>query len=244
MRVILSPRASAGLGEAGLAVARRLAGPEGRAVSLLTAGVRTLGRALSAAEVSAIRQALSDDEVRQEEGPVVGYVCRGVRLDAGGVTGGSPGESPAVDGGAGGGGGARGGTGAGAEAHPGGSGVIQAVAVADHVNLTWRSPLTGPNDDRLGPRFPSMTGIYAPEAVIGRAGAAGGIIVEVGVVAGVDDEDRLRPFETGVAHDSGCVAASRELVPVVILAAHLGLRVAALVVTAGCEQEETHSGRS
>ena len=37
------------------------------------------------------------------------------------------------------------------------------IAVTDHANLTWRSPLTGPNDDSVGPRFPSMTGVYAPE---------------------------------------------------------------------------------
>src|SRR5450759_1598258 len=28
---------------------------------------------------------------------------------------------------------------------------VRSVVVTDHVNLTWRSPLTGPNDERFGP---------------------------------------------------------------------------------------------
>jgi purine-nucleoside phosphorylase len=38
----------------------------------------------------------------------------------------------------------------------------QPVLIADHVNLTGRTPLLGENDDRLGPRFPDMTEAYAP----------------------------------------------------------------------------------
>lgn len=38
----------------------------------------------------------------------------------------------------------------------------QPVLVADHVNLTGRTPLLGPNDDRLGPRFPDMSAAYSP----------------------------------------------------------------------------------
>jgi hypothetical protein len=109
------------------------------------------------------------------------------------------------------------------------------VAVTDHANLTWRSPLTGPNDERVGPRFPSMTGVYAPEAVPDNVGAAEGMIVMRGVVAGVRDDRRLSAFEVEVAGGHGHLAASSELVPVVIVAAHAGLRVAAVVVAAGYE---------
>ncbi|MEZ5203625.1 MAG: purine-nucleoside phosphorylase [Acidimicrobiales bacterium] len=37
----------------------------------------------------------------------------------------------------------------------------QPVLIRDHVNLTGRNPLLGPNDDRLGPRFPDMSDAYA-----------------------------------------------------------------------------------
>lgn len=40
--------------------------------------------------------------------------------------------------------------------------VGQPVLIADHVNLTGATPLLGPNDDRLGPRFPDMTNAYSP----------------------------------------------------------------------------------
>src|SRR5215510_7557854 len=35
--------------------------------------------------------------------------------------------------------------------------------VADHLNLQGRSPLVGPNDDDLGPRFPDLTDAYDPD---------------------------------------------------------------------------------
>ena len=43
------------------------------------------------------------------------------------------------------------------------------VAISDHLNLQGTSPLVGPNDDALGPRFPDMTDAYDPELPRGRA---------------------------------------------------------------------------
>ena len=34
------------------------------------------------------------------------------------------------------------------------------VCLTDHLNLLGLNPLRGPNDDRLGPRFPDMTEVY------------------------------------------------------------------------------------
>src|ERR1700675_115636 len=34
------------------------------------------------------------------------------------------------------------------------------VVLTDHINLQGHNPLTGPNDDRFGPRFPDMTQAY------------------------------------------------------------------------------------
>src|SRR6266566_5253306 len=37
------------------------------------------------------------------------------------------------------------------------------VVISDHLNLQGQNPLVGPNDDRLGPRFPDMTRAYCRE---------------------------------------------------------------------------------
>ncbi len=121
---------------------------------------------------------------------------------------------------------------------------VYVVAVTDHANLTWRSPLAGPNDDEVGPRFPGMTGIYEPGVVQERLGTLGGIIVTPGVVAGVGDDARLDAYEAETSQVCGHLAVSSELVPVAIVAAHMGLRVAAAVVIMGTRDEETGSGRS
>jgi len=36
------------------------------------------------------------------------------------------------------------------------------VLITDHLNLAGISPLMGPNDERLGPRFPDMSDVYTP----------------------------------------------------------------------------------
>ena len=43
------------------------------------------------------------------------------------------------------------------------------VAVSDHLNLQGTSPLVGPNDESLGPRFPDMTDAYDPRIARSRA---------------------------------------------------------------------------
>ena len=37
------------------------------------------------------------------------------------------------------------------------------VCISDHINLLGFNPLTGPNDDAAGPRFPSLRDAYDPE---------------------------------------------------------------------------------
>src|SRR5881409_845433 len=57
------------------------------------------------------------------------------------------------------------------------------VVIDDHINLTGRNPLVGANDDRFGPRFPDMTGVYSPRlrATANRAAADMGMTLPHGV---------------------------------------------------------------
>jgi len=211
MRVVVGPRTDPGSTDIAVSTARRMAAPAGEVVFLHQVGVRDLERPLSAAEVVLLREALGGTGPVERahptaDGAVVGYVCRGVAVRT-----------------------------AGSSSAPGATALVDASAVAaatDHVNLTWRSPLTGPNDDSVGPRFPSMTGIYAPETVVERL-AGEGIIVVPAVVAGVERDDRLSAYEAETVEAEAFQVMSSELVPVAIVAAHMGLRLAAVVVPAG-----------
>ena len=215
MRVIFGPRIEPdGSGILG-DIIRSLCGPEGEKVSLRRAGVADLSRPLTRAEVALLRQALVGGGRASDADPTVG-TDRLVGYVCGGV---------------------------GLDSGPSGCGAC-VVAVTDHANLPWRSPLTGPNDDEVGPRFPSMTGIYEPGVVQERLGTLGGIIVTPGVVAGVGDDGRLDAYEAETSQACGHLAVSSELVPVAIVAAHMGLRVAAAMVLMGTRDEETGSGRS
>jgi len=222
MRVLVGPRTDLERDRFAAGVAGALAGSAGEIVSLREVGVRTLARPLSQAEVALLRHALRPaasrtavghaagafaagaEWSREEESAIVGYLCRGALLAAR-LTGGEPAKA--------------------AEAES------RLVAVTDHADLTWRSPLVGPNDASIGPRFPSTTGVYSPETILDRLGAVEGMIVEPGVVAGVRDDARPTAYEAGMAAAQGHAAVSSELAPVIVVAAHLGLRVAAVLVT-------------
>jgi hypothetical protein len=231
MRVLVGPRLDLERDGVAAAAVKALAGPGGMVLELRRIGVKNFSRPLSAAEVALLRESMVDSGAAAGDGAapgngappredaVVGYVCVGTPME---IRGPESGVHAVRAGGAM--------TSAGAQ--PAGL-----VAVSDHANLTWRSPLAGPNDDSVGPRFPSMTGIYAPQTVIDRLGAGEGMIVVPGVVTGVHDDGHLNAFEAEVGHGQGHAAASHELVPVIIVAAHMGLRVAAVVVIVGSSEK-------
>ena len=203
MRVLVSPGAQAAQGLLAREVGEALAGPEGMVVALADEGVRTLGRPLSAAEVELLRRALLGVEPASRVEPA----NQARRFTGRGVVGYVC---------------------TGRLVSPAGEGAI--AVVEDHANLTWRSPLVGPNDEQVGPRFPVMTGVYAPEVARGRVLADSYGMIVSGVAAGVQEEAHLNPFEAQVVAAHGSVAISEEIVPVVITAAHLGLRVAAVIL--------------
>ena len=99
------------------------------------------------------------------------------------------------------------------------------VPVADHVGLEGRGPLTGRWPAGVPRDFPSMTGIYQPADVRPRPGAR---VYSSGVVAaGVADVRRLSRFEARAVREGGWPIVSDTLVPVAVVAAYYGVKLAA-----------------
>jgi len=101
------------------------------------------------------------------------------------------------------------------------------VAIRDHLNLTGRNPLTGDNDDRLGPRFPDMSSTYDPvvREAIARVMAAEGMEYKEGVYAWFLGPSYETPAEVQMAKVLGADLVGMSTVPEAIALNHMGIRV-------------------
>ena len=100
------------------------------------------------------------------------------------------------------------------------------VLITDHVNLQGTSPLVGPNDEELGPRFPDMSDAYDPELRRRAHEAAGQIGIELaeGVYAAWLGPQFETPAEIRFMRTVGTDLAGMSTVPEVIAARHMGIR--------------------
>jgi xanthosine phosphorylase len=114
-----------------------------------------------------------------------------------------------------------------AEAGPG-----SLVALSDHINLQGFNPLVGPNDEAVGPRFPSLATVYDPELRAGLHTAAEelGTPLDDGVYLAVSGPSFETPAEIRAFKTMGADLVGMSTVPEAIAAAHCGLRVAAVSV--------------
>jgi xanthosine phosphorylase len=104
------------------------------------------------------------------------------------------------------------------------------MAIADHINFLGVNPLTGPNDDAIGPRFPSLAGAYDPElrARLQAAAARLGIRLPEGVYLATAGPSFETPAEIRAFRTLGADAVGMSTVPEVILARHCGLKAVAV----------------
>lgn len=104
------------------------------------------------------------------------------------------------------------------------------MVVSDHINLMGDNPLRGENDDRLGPRFPDMTEAYDPELrdIVHEVGEALDIDLQEGVYTGMMGPSYETPAEIQMIQTIGGDAVGMSTVPEVIVANHMGLRVAGI----------------
>ena len=111
------------------------------------------------------------------------------------------------------------------------------VVIEDHINLMTANPLTGPNDESLGPRFPDMCAPYDTELIESALAVARreNFAAHRGVYVGVTGPNLETRAEYRFMRMIGGDVVGMSTVPEVIVAVHAGMRVLGLsVVTDLC----------
>jgi purine-nucleoside phosphorylase len=101
------------------------------------------------------------------------------------------------------------------------------MVISDHLNLTGRNALIGPNDDELGTRFPDMSEVYDRDlhAIALSAAARTGVSLVGGVYAGILGPSFETPAEIRMFRTLGADAVGMSTVLEAIAAVHAGMRV-------------------
>jgi purine-nucleoside phosphorylase len=106
------------------------------------------------------------------------------------------------------------------------------MALSDHINLTGQNPLTGPNEDAWGPRFPDFSVVYdKPLAGLAlKAGKQNNISIQTGVYAGLPGPSLETPAEVRFLRTIGADAVGFSTVMEVIAAIHAGMKIMGLSI--------------
>ena len=111
------------------------------------------------------------------------------------------------------------------------------MVIADHLNLTGRTPLLGANADELGPRFPDLTDVWSPRLRerLHAAAEAEGVPLEEGIYAGLLGPSYETPAEVRMLRTLGADSVGMSTVLEAVAARWVGLEVCgvSLVTNAG-----------
>ncbi len=101
------------------------------------------------------------------------------------------------------------------------------MVITDHLNLTGKNPLVGPEEPNLGPRFPDMTEAYDPKLIkVCETAALGiGLNLRKGVYAGLLGPSYETPAEIRMLRTVGADAVGMSTVLEVVAANHAGMSV-------------------
>jgi purine-nucleoside phosphorylase len=111
------------------------------------------------------------------------------------------------------------------------------MLLADHINLLGDNPLVGPNDDRLGPRFPDMSEPYSGRLrTLAKAVASElRLTLHEGVYVAVSGPNLETRAEYRFLRGIGADVVGMSTVPEVIVAIHAGMRVLGVsIITDQC----------
>jgi purine-nucleoside phosphorylase len=101
------------------------------------------------------------------------------------------------------------------------------MVISDHINLTGRHPLNGPNAPEIGPRFPDMTDVWTVElrARLHEAAGADGVALAEGVYACLSGPSYETPAEVRMLHLLGADAVGMSTALEAIAARWAGIAV-------------------
>ena len=119
-------------------------------------------------------------------------------------------------------------------------GLADLMLIEDHIDLLPGNPLTGPNDDALGPRFPDMSEPYdrGLMAVAREEAQQAGVPLREGVFVAVAGPNLETRAEYRMLRTLGADCVGMSTVPECIAAKHCGLRTLAFsVVTDLCDPD-------
>lgn len=111
------------------------------------------------------------------------------------------------------------------------------VLLSDHINLLGDNPLVGPNDERLGPRFPDMSAPYDPDlrSLARQVALELGIVLREGVYVAVPGPNLETRAEYRMLRAMGADVVGMSTVPEVIVAGHQGMRTIGIsIITDQC----------
>ena len=114
------------------------------------------------------------------------------------------------------------------------------MVIRDHINLTGKNPLVGPNENNWGKRFPDMINAYDEElqesAIL--SGNKNGISTRKGIYAGLTGPSLETPAEMKFLKTIGADAVGFSTIQEVIAGVHAGMKILGLSVITNINDPE------